>query len=78
MEKRMDVFISGVGMTKFGRSKDLLEKMMADAARLALKDAQLERREEGLSGNEGRALCLRKTYPLETLETLDERVIQLK
>ena len=39
----MDVFISGVGMTKFGRSKDSLEKMMAEAAGLALKDAQLER-----------------------------------
>jgi acetyl-CoA C-acetyltransferase len=39
----MDVFISGVGMTKFGRSKDSLEKMMAQAAGLALKDAQLER-----------------------------------
>jgi acetyl-CoA acetyltransferase len=39
----MDVFISGAGMTKFGRSKDSLEKMMAEAAGLALKDAQLER-----------------------------------
>ena len=28
----MDVYISGVGMTKFGRSKDPLEKMMAEAA----------------------------------------------
>jgi len=43
MEKQMDVFISGVGMTKFGRSKDSLDKMMAHAAGLALKDAQLER-----------------------------------
>jgi acetyl-CoA C-acetyltransferase len=43
LEKEMDVFISGVGMTKFGRSKDSLEKMMAEAAGLALKDAQLER-----------------------------------
>ncbi len=39
----MDVYISGVGMTKFGRSKDSLEMMMAEAAGLALKDAQLER-----------------------------------
>ena len=39
----MDVYISGVGMTKFGRSKDLLERMMTEAATLALKDAQLER-----------------------------------
>ena len=39
----MDVYISGVGMTKFGRSKDPLEKMMARAATLALQDAQLER-----------------------------------
>src|SRR4030067_3090501 len=42
-DRRMDVYISGVGMTKFGQSKDSLEKMMADAAALALKDAQLER-----------------------------------
>jgi acetyl-CoA C-acetyltransferase len=39
----MDVYISGVGMTKFGRSKDSLEKMMAQAASSALKNAQLER-----------------------------------
>jgi acetyl-CoA acetyltransferase len=39
----MDVYISGVGMTKFGKSEDSLEKMMAEAAALALKDAQLER-----------------------------------
>ncbi|MFB3885225.1 MAG: thiolase family protein [Thermodesulfobacteriota bacterium] len=39
----MDVYISGVGMTKFGRSKDSLERMMAEAAGLALKNAQLER-----------------------------------
>ncbi len=38
----MDVFISGVGMTRFGKSRDSLEKMMAEAAVLALKDAQLE------------------------------------
>ena len=38
----MDVYISGVGMTKFGRSKDPLEKMMAEAASSALKEAQLE------------------------------------
>ena len=39
----MDVYISGVGMTKFGRSKEPLEKMMAEAASLALKQAQVER-----------------------------------
>ena len=39
----MDVYISGVGMTKFGRSKDSLEKMMAEAGSAALKQAQLER-----------------------------------
>jgi acetyl-CoA acetyltransferase len=39
----MDVYISGAGMTKFGRSKDPLEKMMAGAASSALKEAQLER-----------------------------------
>ncbi len=39
----MDVYISGVGMTKFGRSKDPLEKMMAEAASLALRNAQLEK-----------------------------------
>ena len=39
----MDVYISGVGMTKFGRSKDPLENMMAEAASAALKEAQLER-----------------------------------
>ena len=39
----MDVYISGVGMTKFGRSKEPLEKMMAEAASSALKEAQLER-----------------------------------
>jgi acetyl-CoA C-acetyltransferase len=39
----MDVYISGVGMTKFGKSEDALDKMMADAASLALNDAQLER-----------------------------------
>jgi len=39
----MDVYISGVGMTKFGRSKEPLEKMMAEAASSALKQAQLER-----------------------------------
>src|SRR4030067_873400 len=42
-KKRMDVYISGVGMTKFGRSKDSLEGMMAEAASSALKEAQLER-----------------------------------
>jgi len=39
----MDVYISGVGMTKFGRSKDPLQKMMAEAASSALRNAQLER-----------------------------------
>jgi acetyl-CoA acetyltransferase len=39
----MDVYISGVGMTKFGRSKEPLEKMMAEAGSLALKQAQVER-----------------------------------
>ena len=39
----MDVYVSGVGMTQFGRSKDPLEKMMASAATLALQNAQLER-----------------------------------
>ena len=39
----MDAYISGVGMTKFGRSKDSLEKMMAEAASSALKEALLER-----------------------------------
>ncbi|HUL36500.1 MAG TPA: thiolase family protein [Thermodesulfobacteriota bacterium] len=39
----MDVYISGVGMTKFGRSKEPLEKMMAEAASSALREAQLER-----------------------------------
>ena len=39
----MDVYVSGVGMTKFGRSKESLEKMMAEAASSALKEAQLER-----------------------------------
>jgi acetyl-CoA C-acetyltransferase len=41
--KFMDVYISGVGMTKFGRSKESLEKMMAEAGLSALKDARLER-----------------------------------
>ena len=39
----MDVYISGVGMTRFGRSKEPLEKMMAEAASLALKQAHAER-----------------------------------
>jgi len=39
----MDVFISGVGMTKFGKSKDSLEQIMAEAAMLALRDARLDR-----------------------------------
>ena len=39
----MDVYISGAGMTKFGRSKEPLETMMAEAASTALKEARLER-----------------------------------
>ena len=39
----MNVYISGVGMTKFGRSKESLEAMMAEAASSALKEAQLQR-----------------------------------
>jgi acetyl-CoA acetyltransferase len=39
----MDVYISGVGMTQFGRSKESLETKMAEACFSALKDAQLER-----------------------------------
>ncbi len=39
----MDVYVSGVGMTKFGRSNDPLERVMANAATSALQDAQLER-----------------------------------
>src|SRR3990172_12845747 len=39
----MDVYISGVGMTKFGKSTEPLERMMAEAATLALKDARIEK-----------------------------------
>ncbi len=39
----MDVYISGVGLTKFGKSKESLERIMAEAAGLALKEAQLEK-----------------------------------
>jgi acetyl-CoA C-acetyltransferase len=39
----MDVFISGVGMTKFGKSKDSLEQIMAEAGMLALRDARMDR-----------------------------------
>src|SRR5512135_246833 len=42
-KRPMDVYISGVGMTKFGRSKEPLETMMAEAASSALKEASLER-----------------------------------
>jgi acetyl-CoA acetyltransferase len=42
-EKKMDAYISGVGMTKFGRSKESLEKMMVEAASSALKEAGLAR-----------------------------------
>ncbi len=38
----MDVYISGVGMTKFGKSKSALEELMAEAASAALKDAKIE------------------------------------
>jgi acetyl-CoA acetyltransferase len=38
----MDVYVSGVGMTKFGKSNDPLERVMANAATSALQDAQLE------------------------------------
>jgi len=40
---RMDVYISGVGMTKFGKSNDSLDKIMAEAAMLALRDARIDR-----------------------------------
>src|SRR5512139_189417 len=39
----MGVYISGVGMTQFGKSTDPLEEMMAQAASLALKDARIKR-----------------------------------
>jgi acetyl-CoA C-acetyltransferase len=39
----MDVYISGAGMTHFGKSHDSLEELMAAAARLALKDARIRR-----------------------------------
>jgi acetyl-CoA acetyltransferase len=39
----MDVYVFGTGMTKFGRSKDSLDKMMAEAASSALEEAQLEK-----------------------------------
>jgi acetyl-CoA C-acetyltransferase len=38
----MGVYISGAGMTNFGKSKESLEKMMAEAAGLALKNAKME------------------------------------
>jgi acetyl-CoA C-acetyltransferase len=38
----MEIYISGVGMTRFGRSDDPLEKMLAAAAASALQDAGLE------------------------------------
>jgi acetyl-CoA C-acetyltransferase len=38
----MDVFVSGIGMTRFGKLADSLEGMMAKAAALALKDAGRE------------------------------------
>lgn len=39
----MEVYISGVGLTKFGKKKESLEKIMAEAAGLALREAQLEK-----------------------------------
>ena len=39
----MDVYIVGAGMTHFGKSHDSLEELMAEAARLALKDARIKR-----------------------------------
>lgn len=39
----MDVYISGVGMTKFGKSTEPLESLMAEAALRALRDAGLEK-----------------------------------
>ena len=39
----MEVYISGAGMTHFGKSPDSLEELMAEAARLALKDARIRR-----------------------------------
>ena len=39
----MDIYISGAGMTHFGKSQDSLEELMAEAARLALKDARIRR-----------------------------------
>jgi len=39
----MDAYISGVGMTKFGKSTESLEEMMAEAAGLALRNAEIER-----------------------------------
>jgi len=47
----MDVYISGVGMTKFGRSKEPLEKMMLSGFS-ALRDAQLERADAIYLGRE--------------------------
>jgi acetyl-CoA acetyltransferase len=38
----MDVYVSGVSMTKFGKSNDPLERVMANAATSALQDAQME------------------------------------
>ena len=52
LEQEMDAYISGVGMTKFGKSSEPLESLMAEAALGALKDAGLEEvdaaRREGL------------------------------
>src|SRR4030042_836039 len=39
----MDVYISGVGMTHFGKANASLEELVAEAARLALKDARIRR-----------------------------------
>src|SRR5512139_3212414 len=39
----MDVYVSGVGMTRFGRSSESLDQLMADAATLAMENAGLDR-----------------------------------
>ena len=39
----MDIYLSGAGMTHFGKSHDSLEELMVEAARLALKDARIRR-----------------------------------
>jgi acetyl-CoA acetyltransferase len=79
----MDVYISGVGMTKFGRSKEPLEKMMAEAASYALKEAQLERMDaiymgvmnvEEMVGDSNDATLLADTLSLTGVPTRVETV----